>query len=346
MKKEGKMKNPLGRCLLGLLLGWIVLVSPGAYFETTVIAQTHWLRVGQTDFPGGLGQAFVSDGTDLYVLRQFLENNPISFQRLTVKEGLVVQTTNLTPPLFDLKDGTAMAFDPDGNLYVMFGGTYSDRRQYVARFTAAQWTPLAPTPFEQGPGDALTFVSHRGQRYLYALIGAARSRRADAVTAFIRYSFSDRKWETLPVPPWDCNDGGAALAWDGGEFVYALQGTDCNQKPTDTFARFYLTLGLWDRLSGVPKAVSRGGSLVRSGSRYLFAATGSDTEFQGRGFFAYDLTRQAWEETPPLNCSIGDYNGNRLAVIDGRTFYWQGAPPTWTDSAECNGRGIYLFSWR
>lgn len=338
------MKSVLSRCLFGLLLGFVVVGLSGADLGATV--QTRWLRVGQTDFPGGLGQAFAGDGRNLYVLRQFLPNDPINFQRLTLKEGLVVQTTNLTPPPSDPKDGTAMAFDPDGNLYALFGGAYNDRRQHVARFTASQWMPLAPTPFDQGPGDAITFVSHRGQRYLYALVGAARTQRPDAVNAFIRYSFSDRKWETLPAPPWDCHDGGAALSWDGGEFVYALQGGDCNRQPTRTFARFYLTLELWERLLDVPEPVSRGGSLVWDGAQRLFVTTGGDQAFESRGFFSYDLSLQVWEEAPLLNCSVGDYNGNRLVVVDEKLFYWQGAPPTWTDAPECNGRGIYLLSWR
>ena len=141
-----------------------------------------WLRVGQTRFTGGFGQALASDGQDLYILRQFAENTRIDFQYLKLAAGLVTRTTNLTPPPVDVKDGTAMVFDPDGNLYAMFGGGYAEHRTGFARYTAGSWIELAPTPASQGAGDAMTFVSHQGQRYLYTVVGAASAQRPEALT--------------------------------------------------------------------------------------------------------------------------------------------------------------------
>ena len=305
-----------------------------------------WLQVGQTRFAGGFGQALASDGRDLYILRQFTENTRIDFQHLVLTDGLVTRTTNLTAPPLDVKDGTAIVFDPEGNLYAMFGAGYAEQRRGFARYTAGRWIELSPTPANQGAGDAMTFVSHQGQRYLYAMVGAASAQRPDAITAFLRYHLSSNRWEAMPLPPWECSDDGSALAWDGGEFVYALQGSDCQDQPTAAFARYYLTLQLWERLAPVPAAVDYAGSLAWDGGQFLYATTGAEDPFEGRGFFRFDLIENVWDTSlPSLNCSVGDYNGNRLAIVDGRIFYWQGTPPTWTDAPECNGAGLYLATW-
>ncbi len=309
-------------------------------------AQSNWLRVGQTPFAGGLGQALASDGRDLYVLRQFFDQTPTRFQRLVVQDGLIVQTDNLAPPPHEARAGTALAADPDGNLYALLGGGYGDRRRHALQFTAGRWRELPPTPLDQGPGNAMAFVSHRGQRYLYAVLGAASAQRP-AATAFVRLRLGAIAWERLPDPPWACGDDGAALAWDGGEFLYALQGADCQDQPSPAFARFYLTLGLWERLPPAPQPVDDGGSLAWAGGQRLYAIAGAEEDALGLGFFAYDLEAQAWADgVPPLNCPVGSYNGNRLATIDGRLFYWQGAPPTWQGGPGCDGRGVYLFASR
>lgn len=306
-----------------------------------------WLRVGQTRFAGGFGQSLASDGQDLYVLRQFAANTRSDFQRLVLTAGLVTRTMNLSAPPFDVKDGTAMVFDPDGNLYAMFGASYGEQRRAFARYTGGRWLELSPTPADQGAGDAMVFASHQAQRYLYAMAGAATVQRPGAVTAFMRYQLSNNRWEHLPDPPWECSDDGSALAWDGGEFIYAFQGSDCQDQPTTTFARYYLTLELWERLPPAPASVDYGGSLAWNGGQFVYAITGAQEPFEGRGYFRFDLDGQAWDlSLPPLNCSVGDYNGNRLAVVDGLIFYWQGTPPTWSDVPECDGTGLYVSSSR
>lgn len=309
--------------------------------------QIQWFRVGQTNFPGGFGQAMVTDGQDLYILRQFIENTRLDFQKLTVTDGVVTRTANLQAPPHDAKNGTTVVADPDGNLYALLGGDYTELRHHFVRFSGGRWTALDPTPYAQGAGDAMTFVSHRGERFLYAIVGASSMQRPGAVTKFLRYSLSKSEWELMPDPPWECSDDGSSLAWDGEEFIYAFQGSDCEDEPTTTFARYYLTLGLWETLPELPSTIDYGGSLVWDGSENLYAIAGTATEFEGRSFYRYKLLTGEWQtEIPQLNCSVGDYNGNRLAVIDRRIFYWQGTPPTWVDSPECNGRGIYAFAWR
>jgi len=334
------MMKPLGQlpktiqawCVVAVLLVGLVSVGPAR-------SQTPWLRVAHTLFPGGFGQALGSDGKDLYVLRQFATNARVSFQRFGLDDGLVTGSFNLPPPPQALQNGTTMAFDPDGNLYALFGSEHGKRRRFFSRFTAGQWLALAPTPFDQGAGDAQTFVSFQGERFVYTVLGAR--------AAFARYNLGPNRWETLPAPPWACSGNGSALAWDGGEFVYALQGSDCDNTPSRAFARYYLSLQLWETLPDVPEAVNYGGSLLWDGDVSLYATTGSDVPFAGRTLLRYDLEAQRWDASlPPLNCSVGEYNGNRLAAVAGRLYYWQGAPPTWNDTPLCDGKGLYLFAWK
>jgi len=330
-----------------LFLGLLSLSMSHAMEAVSQPPEIQWFRVGQTNFPGGFGQAIATDGEDIYILRQFIENSRLDFQKLILTDGVVTRLSNLQAPPFAVKNGTAMVSDPDGNLYAMFGSDYTEQRHHFARYSGGRWTELKSTPEAQGAGDALTFVSHRGARFLYAMVGASNSQRPGAVTAFMRYSLSISDWERLPDPPWECSDDGSSLAWDGEEFIYAFQGSDCADEPSNAFARYYITLGLWERLPDLPSTVDYGGSLVWDGVQNLYAIAGSATEFEGRSFYRYNLINQAWEtEIPQLNCSVGDYNGNRLAIVEGRIFYWQGTPPTWTDSPECNGRGLYAFAWR
>lgn len=334
------------KVLLSFLLVFVVF----SHFDATffpIHSETTWFRVGQTLFPGGLGQAITTNGQGFYILRQFIRNTRIDFQQLTLSDGLVTQTANLRSPPHDIENGAAMVSDLHGNLFVLFGGGYPERRKLFGRYAGGQWTDLQETPVDQGAGDAITFVIFQEQRYVYAIVGAASSQRAGAVTAFLRYSLTGKRWKQLTGPPWACSDDGSSLAWDGDDFVYALQGADCNDEPTTTFARYYLALDLWEKLEEVPEPVKNGGSLVWNGNEFLYATSGTDTQRQGTGFYRYNLQSQTWDTSlPPLNCSVGDYNGNRLAIVDDRIFYWQGTPPTWADSADCNGRGVYLFAWR
>jgi hypothetical protein len=324
-----------------LLVNLFVLIGLMGIVQSSH-SQSTWFQIGETEFPGGFGQSLASDGENLFILRQFLANTRVHFQHLALTDGIITQTSNLEPPPHNVQNGAVITPDPEANLYVMYGADYFFPRKLFGKFSAGKWTDLADTPMDQGPGNAMTFVLHEGQRYMSAIVGAAEFQRPEAQTGFLRYHITSDTWDRMPKPPWDCSDDGSALAWDGGDFVYAFQGSDCNDQPTFTFARFFLTLGLWEQISFVPDAVDNGASLVWDRGNYLYAVTGSADKLQGRGFYRYDLQAQAWDTSlGSLNCSVGDYNGNRLIVLEDRLIYWQGTPPTWNDNPECNGMGIY-----
>jgi hypothetical protein len=90
--------------------------------------------------------------------------------------------------------------------------------------------------------------------------------------------------------------------------------------------------------------VDDGGSLIWDGGRYLYAIIGGGGEVSdGKGFYRFDLQLLEWESLERLLCPVGEWNGNRLAVIEGRVYLWQGSPSTW----ECGGNVILQYSgWR
>jgi N-acetylneuraminic acid mutarotase len=190
---------------------------------------------------------------------------------------------------------------------------------------------LADTPGDQGPGDALAFVRLGDEAYVYALIGAATKRRSKAFNSFLRYNVAADRWENDLPALWACTDDGAALAWDGGRSLYALQGSDCQDQATHNFARFDLQDWRWEELPSIPEPVNDGGSLVWDGARYLYAIVG-----EGRGAYRFDTQKSSWEELADLPCPVGYYTGNRLAVIEGKVYAWQGSPSTW----ECGGSAL------
>lgn len=327
-----------------IALGLSLLVdtkAPPAYSQLT------WERVGQTSFTGGFGQDFKTDGTSLYVLRQFNASSRIDFEKFNITPGGLVRATAPSIPPIDVKNGTVMVFIPDGALYLLAGGAYDDLRFYFYRLSNGVWEPLDDTPYAQGAGDAMTYVEIDGQAFLYAVVGAATRQRPGAFTAFMRFSIADGKWNDLdyPDPLWMCSDDGSALAWDGGDFIYSFGGSTCSDGESSLFARYSISAKEWQPRAPVPTTVDDGGSLVWDGGRYIYATTGSDAPNQGRGFYRYDLETQVWDTSlPELPCSVGYYNGNRIVIVQGQVYNWQGTRSTWNDRADCDGSGIYLLT--
>ena len=83
-----------------------------------------------------------------------------------------------------------------------------------------------------------------------------------------------------------------------------------------------------------------GGSLLYDG-KYLYAITGGGgEESSGKGFYRLDLEEmKQWESLEELPCPVGYYVGNRLALVNGHIFAWQGA----NSKFDCNGTAIMRY---
>ncbi|MEM2530737.1 MAG: hypothetical protein QXL32_06470, partial [Candidatus Bathyarchaeia archaeon] len=124
------------------------------------------------------------------------------------------------------------------------------------------------------------------------------------------------------------------MAWDGGEYLYAMNGEWEETVPHNDFARYHIPTGKWEDLPPIPvqRGVGDGGSLLWTAKykEYIFALGGGDVdENPGYGFYAYRISSNKWMELERLPYPVGYWTGNRLGFANGHIYYWQGAPSTW-----------------
>ncbi len=344
-RSASKWKSLTVLLALSLLLSAWAAGAPGGCPGSSFGGE--WVWVGETTFTGGNGQAVVATGTGFYVFRQYREGTRLDSARFepgpngSLQQGL--HPTIPSPPA-DLKTGTAAAWDGVRYVYFLAGGSYSDVRNYVLRFDTGDhtWSQMPSTPVAQGAGDALSYVEVQGRPFLYAVVGVARSqargdRAAQRATrsVLLRYPLEaglSGSWSILYDFGTTCVDDGSSLVWVG-DYLYFLQGCNCDDEPVKFFSRWWLrdSTKSWTWLNSIPaqKGANDGASLAWDGERYVYATVGGANEpakgASGKEFFRYDLVCGTWETLPPLPVAIGNYPGNRLAVIGSDLFLWQGS---------------------
>lgn len=244
------------------------------------------------------------------------------------------------------RNGTALAWDGVDSIYTLAGARYKDTLRTIFlqyRVQEAEWHTLPNTPFAQGAGDALAWSGYDSS--LYAFVGSAKHNGGRSY--FLRYGPVASTWSKLPFL-WSSTDDGAALAWTGGEYLYALRGEYDETVPNGDFARFHIPSQTWEQLALLPAAggVGDGGSLLWIGEQlpqyqdYIFALSGGTvSEDPGYGFYRYTVSLGEWESLEDIPCPVGYYVGNRLAYAAGGLYYWQGSPKS--DTWGCSGTGFY-----
>lgn len=343
----------VGVVVLLLLGGWGLISPPALQSQGWQTLDVHTPEVG------GEGEAVIGLGNSILIMGQHHNESSADawLYKVGADGGISLEQT-LPPPHGQLRSGTALAYD--GNyVYALLGAYYRDcdRESFLGMdLQKLSWHVFNETPYPQGAGDALVYAEQDGENYLYAFLSASDNQRRregcrNVPNGFARYNIEEDEWSApgeLPMP-WDCTDDGAALAWDGGRYIYALRGADCSDTATQDFGRFDIQNQSWEILSQtpslkVPKAVDDGGSLIWDGGHYLYAVTGGvGEEHKGtnpKGFYRFDLTDQEWETLESLPCPIGDYVGNRLAFVKGYIFAWQGSQ---RKSRECGGTAIMRY---
>ena len=103
----------------------------------------------------------------------------------------------------------------------------------------------------------------------------------------------------LPLGNWEIRqsapttfDRGGALAYAGGDRVYALQGDN-----TRDFGYYSISGDSWTSLTNAPANVRQGGALVHGGGNYLYALQGNGQ----RDFWRYNISANSWasmDDTP------------------------------------------------
>lgn len=136
--------------------------------------------------------------------------------------------------------------------------------------------------------------------YLYAFRGGS--------TTFYRYNVSSNNWSTMTAAP-GATGVGAALAYDGSTFIYALRGGG-----QTSFYRYSVSGNSWSTMATpAPYTVGAGGALNFDGSGGLYALLGNGTAY----LYRYDVTGAAWtQKTSTLgNVTTGGTLGTTLQYL-------------------------------
>lgn len=230
------------------------------------------------------------------------------------------------PPVNLKLDGVSMVYGGRGEIYILGGGlVYAENRYYFYKYNTGNgtWTRLSDTPYRQGDGAALTYVTIGAKEYIYAFMGGNEYDPSQG-KKFLRYDISGGFWEDMAELPYGVDDGGS-LAWDGNNYIYAFNGAYEGTLTSKMFFRYDISRNMWEQLDNYPDYVDDGGSLKWDGGNYLYALSGSQAEEEqpdpSSSFWRYNLATGTWERLENLPGGIGLYTGNRLAILNTNTIY-------------------------
>lgn len=295
---------------------------------------------------GAWGEAVIGTGDAVYIARKsnFYRYRPAD-------SSLAVLGAPPNPDAGDaFKTGTALAWDFDDYIYALYGAATDDSRRWFYRYSISgnSWQALANTPYDQGEGDAMTWVGLDSR--IYATIGGEQR-----ATYFLRYDPFTDTWSDAEVanPPAGMGDG-ASLVWNGVEFLYALRGEFFEESPTYDFWRYSIASDIWTEMADIPAyshdsgvgGVGDGGSLLYIGlwlsnqTDFIYALSGnqaypeSPSPIPDNRFYRYTISTDSWEGLAALPFGVGYYVGSRLGYANGHIYAWQGTPSTWTGGGD------------
>jgi len=325
-----------------------LVVCIGICFSITAADEfPPWVSAGMTPVTGGYGCGIVGEGQNIFLVRCLYAASSPELYRYSATCGTWRLENTTNEPAGSFRNGTALAWDGTDSLYVLAGARYRDdtSRTLFLQYQVeeSRWKMLPDTPFAQGAGNALSWCGYDSS--LYAFIGSAKHNEGRSY--FVRYNAVAGTWSELPYL-WLSTDDGAALAWTGGEYVYALRGEYDEELPNGDFARFHIPSETWEELPSLPAVGGAGdaGSLLWIGAEltqykgWIFALSGGTVaETPGSGFYRYNTSVDEWETLKDIPCPVGHYVGNRLAYAAGAIYYWQGSPKS--SEWACKGAGFY-----
>ncbi|MDI6690977.1 MAG: hypothetical protein QME50_03800 [Candidatus Bathyarchaeota archaeon] len=325
------MKKIVSGMMLVLLLTGLLML---AFDVRTANAQGFWVWVRDT-VTGAYGEAVIGTGDAIYIARGK------SFYCYSPSDNTFVKLAD--PPAPDgsaFKTGTALAWDFGDYIYALYGAATGDSRRYFYRYSISQnlWERLADTPFDQGEGDAMTYVGGIG---VYATAGGEQRQ-----THLLFYNSSTNSWEPqFPAPMPGMGDG-ASMVWTGSDCLYILRGEYLEKEPIYDFWQYNITSHALTSLADIPAyphdggvgGVGDGGSLLYVGfwlsnqTDYIYALSGNQAypeSIPDNRFYQYVISNNSWTRLADLPFGVGYYVGNRLGYADGHIYTWQGTPSTW-----------------
>ena len=132
------------------------------------------------------------------------------------------------------------------------------------------WVQKAPTPAAGGYGEAAVGTGS----HVYVV----RCYSSTSSVQFWRYDPSSDSWSSLSTAGLASGTfrNGTALAWDGGDYLYALAGAKYEDSDRRIFLRYRISTDTWERLENTPGPQGAGDALAWSGwDNRLYALLGS-----------------------------------------------------------------------
>jgi len=316
--------------------------------DSAIFTVTPWIETATSPYIHSYAVGVVSAGD--YII---LANGEISGSSKIMKYNISSNSwTTINNPPYHFKNSVAMEWDRNNYIYILFGGSYSDcqnqARHYFSRMNihTNTWENLPDTPWYQGPGDAITWVTSGENEYIYTLLGSSSCSGAPwgypgppypEGVQFWRYNITGNVWDqNLTRIPYGSDDG-ADLQWTGGDYIYAFCGAYNEGLPKDEerhFLRYSISTDTWVELENTPYnadgGIDDGGSLLYPGyGDHIYALKGGDDGAGGGGspgddFWRYIISNDSWEIMPSIPLGVGDQNGHRLGYYNGKIYCWRG----------------------
>lgn len=215
--------------------------------------------------------------------------------------------TSLAPSAAGQQPGAGIAWAGGDFIFAIHGGNGTNFGRYS--ISGNSWTTLTATPAVQGPGSSIVWT---GGDNLFVLF-AASFNAGDS--AFYSYTISTGTWTLKTSIPQVSTKpfSGAALAWSGGDFIYALKGNGTNE-----FYRYSISGNSWATRANAPTAVGAttdaalGSNLRWNGGNFLYALPGNGST----AFWQYNIAGDSWTTLNALPAAVG---GGGSIVYDNRT---------------------------
>jgi hypothetical protein len=176
---------------------------------------------------------------------------------------------------------------------------------------------MASLPESVRTGGALAAV---GDTAIYAFIG-------NQSPNFYCYDLEGDSWVQKQSALWPISQG-AALTWDGGEWLYAVRG--CSTNYHNELLKYSIAGDSWSLVSTSPINLGAYSDMVYGGGGFLYALQGGYDVAGLRRFLRYEIAgNQGWEalEDVPEGCAWGslvwDQDSHIYVVVgaDSRAFY-------------------------
>ncbi|PIY69511.1 hypothetical protein COY90_00275 [Candidatus Roizmanbacteria bacterium CG_4_10_14_0_8_um_filter_39_9] len=251
--------------------------------------------------------AYVSSTNKLYTFRG---QNTVTLYEYDVATDVWSTKANAPSGVYV---GGGIIEGPAGYLYGWKGNNSSSFWRYdIVNDT---WDDVAATDPPQSFSYGTDLV-YDGSRYLYGL-------RGNIDDTFLRYDTSTDSWETLAnidfgAPTVQVNNlvyKGGALAYEGGDTIYAIQGNT-----RSGFASYNISTNSWTQLPNLPTIAYSGSNIeYDSTTNAVYYLSGWNKPL----FYKYSIDTQTWSSLPDAPASIGV--GAAIKNVSGNLYVLRGA---------------------